>query len=228
MTSARLSDDAHVRNRMFPKTRSWFALGGPVELLSPLSVARTVFALAAVLWAVAFVDFHRSVSEVVILAVAVSVVAGTWCALLAVRDLTPQACRGLATGLGVLVLVLIHAGDTPTATVMFAAILLPLSVFVALYLGLRRSLEFLGMVSLGVGLALIGRLPGPAPVAVAVVSGLGLATVVLTVSLLARSVWRGGLSTPTPVCPMPSVSPSACPPPPTARSPGTSPASSPR
>src|SRR5271155_246207 len=50
VTSDRLSSEVAVRNRMFPKTRSWFALGAPLELLSPLSVLRIVYALAVVLW----------------------------------------------------------------------------------------------------------------------------------------------------------------------------------
>ncbi|MGH9062037.1 MAG: hypothetical protein ACRDZY_21355, partial [Acidimicrobiales bacterium] len=35
---------------MFPKIRSWLALGAPLELLSPLSVMRGVYVLAAVVW----------------------------------------------------------------------------------------------------------------------------------------------------------------------------------
>ena len=44
VTSAPLPAGASVRSRMFPKTRSWFALGAPLELLSPLSVLRILFA----------------------------------------------------------------------------------------------------------------------------------------------------------------------------------------
>src|SRR5580698_2704798 len=38
-----------VENPLLPKTRSWFALGAPLELLSPLSCWRILFAAAA-LW----------------------------------------------------------------------------------------------------------------------------------------------------------------------------------
>jgi diguanylate cyclase len=196
VTSARLSEDAHVRNRMFPKTRSWFALGGPVELLSPLSVARTVFALAALLWALELAGFHRSATGVAVLAAAVAVVLGVWCALLAVRDLSPRSCRALAVGLAVVVDVLVHETISATTTVGFAVVLVPLTVFVALYLGLRRSVEFLGLVVAGLWVALIGRMSAGPATAVALVSGLGLLTVSSSVSLLARSVWRGGLVDP--------------------------------
>ena len=50
VTSARLSSTARPKNRLFPKTRSWFALDAPLELLSPLSVLRVLFAVATVAW----------------------------------------------------------------------------------------------------------------------------------------------------------------------------------
>src|ERR1700728_5067552 len=51
--STRLSSEAQIRNRLFPKTRSWFALEAPLELLSPLSVARILFGLNIVTWTLA-------------------------------------------------------------------------------------------------------------------------------------------------------------------------------
>ena len=41
--SMRLSRRSNVQSRSFPKIRSWFALGAPLELLSPLSVLRVLF-----------------------------------------------------------------------------------------------------------------------------------------------------------------------------------------
>ena len=49
VTSDRLGS-RDVANRMFPKVRSWLALGAPLELLSPLSIARIVALLAAATW----------------------------------------------------------------------------------------------------------------------------------------------------------------------------------
>ena len=51
VTSDRLAD-GDVANRWFPKVRSWFALGAPLELLSPLSVARVVSIVSLVTWLV--------------------------------------------------------------------------------------------------------------------------------------------------------------------------------
>jgi len=50
--STRLAPEAQVRSRLLPKIRSWFALGAPLELLSPLSVLRSLYALLLVAWPV--------------------------------------------------------------------------------------------------------------------------------------------------------------------------------
>ena len=58
--STRLSSEAQIRNRLFPKTRSWFALEAPLELLSPLSVVRILFGLNIVTWGLATLLLHTS------------------------------------------------------------------------------------------------------------------------------------------------------------------------
>ncbi len=49
VTSERLQP-SEVTNRWFPKIRSWFALGAPLELLSPLALARIVALVAFWTW----------------------------------------------------------------------------------------------------------------------------------------------------------------------------------
>jgi diguanylate cyclase len=49
VTSNRLGR-GEVANRWFPKIRSWFALGAPLELLSPLSVGRVCVIVSIVTW----------------------------------------------------------------------------------------------------------------------------------------------------------------------------------
>src|ERR1700677_3699752 len=56
--STRLSSEAQIRNRLFPKTRSWFALEAPLELLSPLSVVRILFGLNIATWVLAPLFLH--------------------------------------------------------------------------------------------------------------------------------------------------------------------------
>ena len=50
--STRLASEPQVKSRLFPKVRSWFALGAPLELLSPLSVLRILYALLLHAWPV--------------------------------------------------------------------------------------------------------------------------------------------------------------------------------
>src|SRR5580658_168236 len=84
-TSIPLHGDAHVRNRLFPKTRSWFALDAPLALLSPLSVLRLVFAFGAFTWILMGVIWPLSHSNrTTVLIVATSALVA-WSGLLRVR-----------------------------------------------------------------------------------------------------------------------------------------------
>src|SRR5580658_8164641 len=93
-TSARLGPGASVRNRLFPKTRSWFALDAPLALLSPLSVLRLMFALATVSWTIGSVLWpsadHRT--WVIVLSASALVV---WVGLLEVRRIRVVWCWAL-------------------------------------------------------------------------------------------------------------------------------------
>ena len=53
VTSTRLALGGAALRRVFPKTRSWFALDSPMELLSPLSVLRALYGVAIVFWPLA-------------------------------------------------------------------------------------------------------------------------------------------------------------------------------
>src|ERR1019366_8862502 len=83
VTSARLSSTARPKNRLFPKTRSWFALDAPLELLSPLSVLRVLFGVAPVAWPVIGLT-GTAVRPTGVVVVSV-VTAAIWAALLTVR-----------------------------------------------------------------------------------------------------------------------------------------------
>src|ERR1700735_4220665 len=83
--SARLASDAEIKNRLFPKTRSWFALEAPLELLSSLSVLRILFALELIAFsAVAGGLSQPGVNADIIIGVVASSVI-TWAVLLRVR-----------------------------------------------------------------------------------------------------------------------------------------------
>lgn len=141
VTSHRLSADASVQSRTFPKTRSWFALGAPLELLSPLSVLRILFALALVLWPVEGLVFDVPSSRAHGLGATVVAAAWVWCGLLRVKQLSPLWCHILAATGTVLVATSVYCGQKAGAALAMTVFLIPFSIFVALYLGSRAVLQ---------------------------------------------------------------------------------------
>jgi EAL domain-containing protein (putative c-di-GMP-specific phosphodiesterase class I)/GGDEF domain-containing protein len=137
VTSARLGQAARPRSRLFPKTRSWFALDAPLELLSPLSVLRVLFALATVAWPLLCLPTSSSHLRMVLVLVVCTGTAILWAGLLMVRKVDLHGSRLLlgywtaATG----VLVWSVAGGP--AVVALVLLLVPGVVFAALCLGRR-------------------------------------------------------------------------------------------
>jgi EAL domain-containing protein (putative c-di-GMP-specific phosphodiesterase class I)/GGDEF domain-containing protein len=192
VTSTRLPADAPVQSRLFPKTRSWIALGAPLELLSPLSVLRILYAQALVLWAIESVTLPWPPAALGWLIGAIVLAGVVWARLLAVKEISPRTCRALI-GLGtVLAVALVHEGHSTGPVLASALLLVPLAMVVALYLGLRAVVAYQGFVAVTLWLALAGDLhPGPAA-AVVLASALLLLSGSLIVQVLIRSVWRSG------------------------------------
>ncbi|MGD0594597.1 MAG: EAL domain-containing protein [Acidimicrobiales bacterium] len=192
MTSARLPAQARVQNRMFPKTRSWLALGAPLELLSPLSVLRIIYALAMVLWAVEGLALRWPHAAILWHLGATIVAAAVWVALLLVKDLTPLACRLLIALGSLLALMQVYLGHSIGPVLASALFLLPLAMFVALYLGGRAIVVYQLLVAGGLWLALAGNLGKGSTTVVVVAGGLAMLSASLTVHVLTRSVSRSG------------------------------------
>src|SRR5476649_1749390 len=94
VTSARLAATARPKNRLFPKTRSWFALDAPLELLSPLSVLRVLFAVATVSWPlIGLTQPGVRTTGVVVISVVTGVI---WVALLSVKKVDLRVSRLLS------------------------------------------------------------------------------------------------------------------------------------
>lgn len=192
VTSHRLSADASVQSRMFPKTRSWFALGAPLELLSPLSVLRILFALALVLWPVEGLVFDWPSSRTVWLGGAILVAAAVWFGLLRVKQLSPLWCHILAATGTVLVAGLVYSGASTAGALAMTVFLVPFSIFVALYLGSRAVLGHQLLASVALWLALFGSLHAGAATVVVVAVTVAMLSVSATVRVLMVSLWRGG------------------------------------
>jgi EAL domain-containing protein (putative c-di-GMP-specific phosphodiesterase class I)/GGDEF domain-containing protein len=135
VTSSRLPSAAGVQNRLFPKTRSWFALGAPLELLSPLSVARALVAFNAVVWLSAGIAWAR-------LGLAPPVVAGAgsavgWAMLLRAQALDERESALVFTGSTASGGLFLLTSQGEVAVLGFSALVLPALVATALFHGKR-------------------------------------------------------------------------------------------
>jgi EAL domain-containing protein (putative c-di-GMP-specific phosphodiesterase class I)/GGDEF domain-containing protein len=192
VTSSRLGGSAQPRSRLFPKTRSWFALESPLELLSPLSVLRVLFVLAAVAWpGLALATGGRGTATAAVLVVG-AFTALIWVGLLAVKEVGVTGCRLLVGYWIVASALLLRWAPGPGPTAVLALFLVPVGVFTALFLGRRDVLAGLVLAgaALGVGLA---RVSGPGHALLLGVGGaLALAAAPLAVMLLSRATRRQG------------------------------------
>jgi predicted signal transduction protein with EAL and GGDEF domain len=190
--STRLASEAQVKSRLFPKTRSWFALGAPLELLSPLSVLRIVYALALLVWPVIAGVVGTASTNIVAVAAVEVVTVAVWIVLLRVRDIGLRWCRLLMAFVALEVVVLVAAGGGTMASFGYLMVLVPIAIAPALFLSLRAVL----VQQLVVGGAFWGATAtrwGVGRSAVIVfLEVIGALSVSLTIILLARTVQRRG------------------------------------
>jgi EAL domain-containing protein (putative c-di-GMP-specific phosphodiesterase class I)/GGDEF domain-containing protein len=136
--STRLSPDADVRNKLFPKTRSWFALDAPLELLSPLSVFRIICALELICWPLAAVSVGHASSFWVVGLVVLSV-AVEWVVLTFVHGIGVTWSKILLTLSTAQIAVLAYNGHGTGLSFVYMLFLVPLGVAVGLFLNLRST-----------------------------------------------------------------------------------------
>jgi EAL domain-containing protein (putative c-di-GMP-specific phosphodiesterase class I)/GGDEF domain-containing protein len=153
VTSERLASTT-VQHRLFPKTRSWFALGSPLELLSPLSVLRILFGLA-LLWPLFGLAGHTPVGVIpAVLAVEV-IFAASWVWLLRSTVASPRACNVLVAILVIGSAAVIHQADEATAMAASYVALAPATaLFVGLFFGARALRGYCALVLVATWLGL--------------------------------------------------------------------------
>ena len=137
VTSTRLDSSARPRNRLFPKTRSWFALDAPLELLSPLSVFRVMFALAIVSWPLVGLTTTEPRSDAGVIVGVGGLTVVVWLYLLRAKKLDPSASTVLTGYWTVAVGTLVWCGHGTVVSGVYASCLIPIAVFTALFLGHR-------------------------------------------------------------------------------------------
>ena len=181
-----------MRSRMFPKTRSWFALGAPLELLSPLSVLRILFATAMVLWPVQGLVLRWPPAKVGWLIGVSCVAALTWCALRAVKKVSALWCHALAALGAVLVSLLVYSGETAGPVLASTLYLVPVATFVALFLGTRAVVTHQLATGAALTLALLGTLHAGSAILVGSIACMATLSASLTVRFLMISQSRSG------------------------------------
>jgi EAL domain-containing protein (putative c-di-GMP-specific phosphodiesterase class I) len=195
VTSAKLAPDAHVRNRLFPKTRSWFALESPLELLSPLSVLRILFALAAVTWPLIGLAVHWPGANRAVLLGVMAAAGVVWIGLLAVKTVDLRACHALALLATAEIGGLAWAAHGSGLLIGAAAYFIPLGVFCGLFFRSRAVISYQLLAALS--LAIAERTAGWAQaLVVALAGGIALCIGALTVEFLARCSRRQGVVDP--------------------------------
>lgn len=144
VTSDRLRSDA-VANRMFPKVRSWFALGAPLELLSPLSVARILVLVGSATWLIGgSIGALDAIASIVLTAISV-----LWAMrLMRLRALTHPGCSMVSVGLAAMVTAALFTSDDGRRVAVLAVLLTVMSIFIGLFF---VAYELLGMVALVYG-----------------------------------------------------------------------------
>jgi diguanylate cyclase len=189
--STRLSSEAQIRNRLFPKTRSWFALEAPLELLSPLSVIRILFALSIVTWTLATLLLPEGSVRLPAIAVIIGAGLVIWLFLLKlVHRLDSRWLFILLTFSAVQIALLTWAASGTAMSYVFAFSSIQVGVAAALFLSFRFLMlqQLLAVIGLIVGLAFpLGFVT--ATVVAAFVGLVDLSTT-MTVSFLTRTAKR--------------------------------------
>lgn len=188
----RLAAGAEGHRRLFPKFRSWIALGAPLELLSPLSVLRVVYPVCAILWCTQVSWLQWPDERRGWMYAAVGVAVAVWLALLFVRRIGVFFCHVLAT-LGIaLVATLVWAGHGAEPALTFSPFYLPFVVFVALFLAPRGAFVQLLFAVTVFWLALSPAVGMGHAALITTTGGVAAAAAVVAVILLATSTTRSG------------------------------------
>ena len=140
VTSDRL-ESAEVANRWFPKMRSWLALGAPLEMLSPLSVARLLALVALLTWPLGLVLGHSPVVGVLLIAISTAI----FVTLNRVRAIGPGQSELLALIHLAMAMVAIVTTSGVHRVLVVSGVVAALAIFVGLFVKPRYLFSSLGV-----------------------------------------------------------------------------------
>src|SRR5579875_959807 len=186
--SARLAPGTPVESRVFPKIRSWWALGAPLELMSPLSVLRVLFLVGALSWSLCGVVWRpATLGDAALLVGAGAAMAATWAALLVVRSISATWCAATAALWVAECSALEWYGHGAGAAVGALALVLPGALFVALFLAPGVVLAYVLGGAAATGGVLAPALGAGRAAGVAAIATVAIGSVAGIVTLLNRS-----------------------------------------
>ena len=190
VTSTPLSGDAPVGSRWFPKIRSWLALGAPLELLSPLSIARAVVLAGALGWPLLVAgDLRQLRAAVAVLVATAAYGAASW-RLLHMRRIGLQASWWLTVAAIVLDAGVAALAAPSAVAVEYLLLAGPWCAFAALFFSARRVACTVALVGAAATVVSLlspgGRITLPLAVVVA------LASMAAPLRLVAAAAQRGG------------------------------------
>lgn len=140
VTSDRLHS-SEVANRWFPKIRSWFSLGAPLELLSPLSIVRILALVALLTWPAGMLLGHPPVAGALLTGMSAAICVGL------------SKCRTIGPGQSDL-LALVHLAMTMVAimtaagmhrVLLVSGVVAALAIFAGLFVTPRYLVASLGV-----------------------------------------------------------------------------------
>lgn len=172
--------------------RSWFDLGMPVELLSPLFVLRVLFPTCAVLWCVQAIFLHWPGNRLDVVFVVAGMALVLWVVLLSMERLGVVGCNVLAALATAMVATLIWAEGGPVEALGYAPYFLPFLTFVSLFLARRAALAHLGFAVLLFWFSLWPAIGIGDAALVAMVAGIAAAAGPMAVMMLTFSAARSG------------------------------------
>ncbi len=196
VTASRLASEGESSGGWFPKVRSWLALDSPLELLSPLSVLRVNFAFGAVVFTVIGCLGSTTRADVMVSLVVGGCTLAIWVLLLVKDSIAPNPCRLLSAYWTSAVAVLVVVDGSGRSAAVLGFLLVPSSVFVSMFFGLRIVLWQLGLASLALWLALSQGEGLGLGLLLALVSVTAMATAPLAVLMVSRASRRSGLVDP--------------------------------
>jgi len=177
-------------SRILLRTRSWFALESPMELLSPLSVLRILFGIGLVLWPLLGVAWRWDGVGGATVAAAGTAAVAVWIALLSVRTVSAGWCKALAGIWVVDISMLVWAAHGTRTAFGFVTLYGFMGAFVALFFAARVVIAYVLGTATGLWLAMFGTQGAGVATVVALLGAVSTAMVSGTVFLLARSTRR--------------------------------------